>query len=139
MYYKTAGHLREGGAHPLHPPPRSAPEIGVHTIPDRFCTGAKTIPDRTFIHESRFLQRSDAAPRRSVKLKVTYRIGVYTLPPKSRFLICVNRSPSILVPRARRFLVGYKLSRVALGTRMKPIRSDFCGGAKAVRYSVKIT
>ena len=25
LYQKTAGHLRGGGTHPLHPPPRSAP------------------------------------------------------------------------------------------------------------------
>ena len=30
---------------------------------------------------------------------------------------------SILVPRARRFLVGYKLSRVALGTRMAHLKT----------------
>ena len=31
LYWKTAGHLR-GGAHPLHPPPRSAPvlDYGIH-------------------------------------------------------------------------------------------------------------
>ena len=32
LYQKTAGHLRGGGAHPLHPPPRSAP-AGVLKMP----------------------------------------------------------------------------------------------------------
>ena len=38
LYQKTAGHLRGGrGAHPLHPPPRSAPVGYPYFLPYQFC------------------------------------------------------------------------------------------------------
>ena len=56
---------------------------GVHTIPDSFCAGTKTIPvELLFTHirtgiSARFLERSEAVPRRSLKWSVTYRIVVH--------------------------------------------------------------
>ena len=39
LYWKTAGHLKggKGGAHPLHPPPRSAPVVIPPKIPGEEC------------------------------------------------------------------------------------------------------
>ena len=38
LYKKTVGHLRGGGAHPLHPPPRSAPVLAERIrVGDRRC------------------------------------------------------------------------------------------------------
>ena len=58
----------------------------VYSIPDSFCAGPKTIPEGLlFTHTNSdfgsiaVTERSRAAPRRSLKWRVTYRIGIHTI------------------------------------------------------------
>ena len=58
----------------------------VYSIPDSFCAGPKTIPEGLLFTRTNsdfgsiaVTERSRAAPRRSLKWRVTYRIGIHTI------------------------------------------------------------
>ena len=60
--------------------------IGVHTIPDSFCTATKIIPDTGLLFKNGCGGAVSVmeAPHRSLKWRVTYRIGVHTIPDSFR-------------------------------------------------------
>ena len=111
----------------------------VHTIPDSFCAATKIISDRASVQTKERLWRRDfcngaklrrAAPRRSQKWKVTYRIGVHTIPDSfcaATKMISDRASIHIMERLWRRdFCDGAKLRRAVLISKVESHISDRC-------------